>query len=177
MNAPPGPRALRDAFGTFATGVTIITGTKPGGEPAGVTVNSFTSVSLAPPQLLWCLQQDSTSMDAFAPHRAFAVHVLAQGQEALAMHFARRATVKFPHGANPAGDAAPLIDGALCRLDGTVEAQHAGGDHVIIVGRVSAVTFGTGDPLVFQAGVFGRFAPLPRARHVEAWETFEGDWF
>lgn len=177
MNASLEPRVLRDAFGTFATGVTIITGSKPGGEPAGVTVNSFTSVSLAPPLLLWCLQRDSTSIDAFAPQRSFAVHVLARGQEAVAMHFARRASVKFPGIGGVADGAPPLIEGALCRLEGTVEAQHDGGDHAIIVGRVSAVAFGRGEPLVFHAGMFGRYVAPPRARHVEAWETFEGDWF
>ncbi|MBP7614552.1 MAG: flavin reductase family protein [Steroidobacteraceae bacterium] len=170
-------RALRDAFSRFATGVTIVTGRKPGGEPVGVTVNSFSSVSLSPPLLLWCLQRESTSLDAFTMGRAFAVHVLQLAQEREAMRFARRAAVKFPAGTDEAGEVPPLIEGALCRFDCTVEAQHDGGDHLIIVGQVTHFVQTGGDPLVFQDGVFGRFTPLPRARHVEAWETFSGDWF
>ncbi|MGD9598315.1 MAG: flavin reductase family protein [Steroidobacteraceae bacterium] len=177
MSDAPGLRSLRDAFGAFATGVTVITGTKAGGEPVGVTANSFTSVSLSPPLVLWCLQRESTSIAAFAPGRAFAVHVLTLAQQATAMHFARRATVKFVPGEHADDETPPAIDGALCRLDCTVETRHDGGDHLIVLGRVSHVAIGHGAPLVFQGGVFGRFTPLPRARHVEAWETFDGDWF
>ena len=101
-------RALRDAFSRFATGVTIVTGRKPGGEPVGVTVNSFSSVSLSPPLLLWCLQRESTSLDAFTMGRAFAVHVLQLAQEREAMRFARRAAVKFPAGTDEAGEVPPL---------------------------------------------------------------------
>lgn len=176
MNASPESRALRDAFGLFATGVTIVTGRKANGEPAGVTVNSFTSVSLSPPLLLWCLQNASTSLDAFAVGLGFAVHVLALEHEDEAMHFARRAAVKFP-ARLAGGEGPPRIDGALCRLECVVEAHHAGGDHTIILGRVTRCETAGGAPLVFQGGVFGRFAPLPRGRHVEAWETFDGDWF
>lgn len=176
MSTSPQSRALRDAFGLFATGVTIVTGRKPDGEPAGVTVNSFTSVSLTPPLLLWCLQNASTSLDAFAVGREFAVHVLSLDHEDEAMHFARRAADKFP--ARFAGGAgSPRIDGALCRLECLVEAHHAGGDHTIILGRVFRCESAGGAPLVFHGGVFGRFTALPRGRHVEAWETFNGDWF
>ncbi len=180
MKASNELRALRDAFGLFATGVTIVTGRRPDGEPVGVTANSLASVSLAPPQLLWCLQRESTSMDAFAAGRPFAVHVLKLDQEAQAMHFARRAAGKFVPGACSAGGAPaepPHVEGALCRFECTVSALHPGGDHVIIVGEVGSVTAAAGEPLVFQGGVFGRFYPQPRARHVEAWETFSGDWF
>ncbi|MBV6424069.1 MAG: FMN reductase (NADH) NtaB [Steroidobacteraceae bacterium] len=177
MNDTPDLRSLRDAFGAFATGVTVVTGTKVNGEPVGVTANSFTSVSLSPPLVLWCLQRESTSIAAFTPGRAFAVHVLTLAQQATAMHFARRATVKFAPGEHTDGGTPPGIDGALCRLDCTVEALHDGGDHLIVLGRVARVAYADGTPLVFQGGVFGRFTPLPRARHVEAWETFDGDWF
>lgn len=177
MNGDLDARVLRDVFGLFATGVTVVTGLKANGEPVGVTANSFSSVSLAPPLVLWCLQRESTSLDAFAVGRAFAVHMLRLEQEHEAMHFARRAAGKFPQGAFAEPEAPPRIEGALCRLDCAVEAQYPGGDHTIIVGRVTRLASGAGEPLVFQGGVFGRFAPLPRARHVEAWETFSGDWF
>ena len=168
---------FRAALGMFATGVTIVTGRRAGGEPVGVTANSFSSVSLSPPLLLWCLQRESTSLDAFSVGRAFAVHVLQLVQEREAMRFARRAAVKFPAGTDGVGEVPPLIEGALCRFDCTVQAQHDGGDHLIIVGQVTHFAQTGGEPLVFQNGVFGRFTPLPRARHVEAWETFSGDWF
>ncbi|MGE0581602.1 MAG: flavin reductase family protein [Steroidobacteraceae bacterium] len=176
MSEAPDLRALRDAFGLFATGVTIVTGRKANGEPVGVTANSFTSVSLAPPLVLWCLQRESTSLDAFAIGRPFAVHVLQLAQEAEAMRFARRAAVKFADSGS-VKEGPPEIAGALCRFDCEVVAQHDGGDHAIIVGEVAGVATATGEPLVFQGGLFGRFSPLPRARHVEAWETFTGDWF
>jgi flavin reductase (DIM6/NTAB) family NADH-FMN oxidoreductase RutF len=170
-------RALRDALGLFATGVTVVTGRRENGEPVGVTANSFCSVSLSPPLVSWCLQRESSSAGAFAPGRAFAVHVLQVTQAEVAMHFARRAAGKFESaGAGHPGEM-PAIEGTLCRIDCVVEALHAGGDHQIIVGRVLRFEHAAGEPLVFQGGLFGRFAPLPRARHVEAWETFSGDWF
>lgn len=171
-------RALRSAFGLFATGVTIVTGFKPDGEPVGVTANSFTSVSLNPPLVLWCLQNESTSFDAFVLGRPFVVNMLRRDHERQAMHFARRAGVKFPPGSGLASATRPpRIEGALCRLECVVEARHDGGDHTIILGRVLAFEVGPGEPLLFHGGVFGRFQPEPQARHVEAWETFGGEWF
>ena len=171
------PELFRQLLSRFATGVTVLTTRDGAGAPVGMTASSLASVSLAPPLLLWCLQRESTSLDAFTMGRAFAVHVLQLAQEREAMRFARRAAVKFPAGADEASEVPPLIEGALCRFDCTVEAQHDGGDHLIIVGQVTHFVQTGGDPLVFQDGVFGRFTPLPRARHVEAWETFSGDWF
>lgn len=180
-NGPEGTaldeRALRNAFGLFATGVAIVTGARPNGTPVGVTVNSFCSVSLSPPLVLWCLQRESRSIDAFGTGRAFAVHILRLVQQDEALHFARRATGKFPPEAVAAPDCPPLIGNALCRFDCAVEARHAGGDHLIIVGKVLRFEAAEGESLVFHSGTFGRFTPLPRARHVEAWETFTGDWF
>ena len=177
MTAPANLRALRDAFGLFATGVTVVTGRRAGGEAVGVTANSFCSVSLSPPLVSWCLQRESSSLGAFAVGRAFAVHVLQISQQDVAIHFARRAVGKFDEPAIGRADGPPVIEGALCRFDCTVEGLHAGGDHVIILGRVLRFEQSAGEPLTFQGGLFGRFTPLPRARHLEAWETFSGDWF
>ena len=88
-------RELRDVFGAFATGVTVVTAVRPDGEPVGMTANSFTSVSLDPPLILWCLADQSTSLPAFAPGAPFAVHVLGHEQRDLALHFARRGREKF----------------------------------------------------------------------------------
>jgi len=102
-------RDLRDAFGLFATGVTVVTAVRPGGEPVGVTANSFTSVSLEPPLLLWCLASVSSGVAAFTHGAPFAVHVLSHHQNELARHFARRAHEKFELAplAQPAAPAAP----------------------------------------------------------------------
>ena len=83
-------RAFRDALGTFATGVTIVTTLDSAGDPVGVTASSFNSVSLDPPLILWSLAKDSLSHDAFCGSGHFAIHVLAASQEALSNRFARR---------------------------------------------------------------------------------------
>ena len=133
-------RQLRDAFGEFATGVTVVTAVRPDGEPVGVTANSFSSVSLEPPLLLWCLSNNSSGAVAFAPGAHFAVHVLSHEQRELAVHFARRTADKFEVDqhwrANPQP---PHLEGALCRFDCRVHAVHPGGDHLIVVGEVLAL--------------------------------------
>jgi len=124
------------------------------------------------------LQNDSTSFDAFSTGRPFAVNILRRDQEREAMHFARRAAVKFPDSAHAqSANDLPRIESAIGRLECRVEAQYAAGDHTIILGHVDGVEIGAGEPLVFYAGVFGRFQAQAHARHVEAWETFRGDWF
>lgn len=177
MTATFDKRALRDAFGQFATGVTVVTGTRVSGEPVGVTANSFTSVSLEPPMLLWCLQNDSTSFGAFALERPFVVNVLAAGQEAQAMHFAKRAAAKFLSGPVAQASRAPRLAGALCRIDCTVAATHVVGDHTVIIGRVDAIENEGGAPLVYHAGRFGAFSGSPESREVNTWETFGGEWY
>lgn len=170
-------RELRDAFGTFATGVTVITAVRPEGDPVGTTANSFTSVSLDPPLLLWCLANSSASAAAFALGREFAVHVLAHDQRDLATHFARRLREKFevdhhwrsnPH--------PPHLAGAVCRFDCKVHAQHEAGDHLIVMGEVIGIERHVGEPLVFQGGRFGGFSIDRGAPHVDFWESWRGEW-
>ena len=98
MSRPIEPRELRDAFGTFATGVTVITARRPDGEPIGVTANSFASVSLSPPLALWCIARDSPSVQAFVEGANFAVHVLTAAQHDVALRFATRGGEKYPGG-------------------------------------------------------------------------------
>lgn len=178
--APPSStaRELRDAFGTFATGVTVITGVRPDGEPFGVTANSFTSVSLDPPLILWCLANQSPGLGAFAPAARFAVHVLKHDQLDLALHFSRRGREKFdvdPHWRhNPQP---PHLAGTLCRLDCRVHAVQPGGDHWIIIGEVLAVLRNGGTPLLFHAGRFGHFLTDLRPELSEAWKSLHGKWF
>lgn len=171
-------RELRDAFGVFATGVTVVTAVRPDGEPVGVTANSFTSLSLEPPLVLWCLSNRSASLPAFARGAAFSVHVLGHEQSDLASHFARRGGEKFDVDFHWRREPRPPdIAGALCRLDCRVHALEPGGDHWIVVGEVAFVTRREGTPLVFHAGRFGRFVPDPGSNAAEAWKSLHGEWF
>lgn len=145
----PGPetaRAFRDALGSFATGVTVVTADTPQG-PVGITANSFASLSLDPPLVLWSPARSSRRFPVFAQAEAFAIHILAAGQDAVARHFTRQPEL-------PEGGLGPV----LARFDCLREAVHEGGDHAIIVGRVLRVLHSPGAPLVFHAGRFGGFA-------------------
>jgi flavin reductase (DIM6/NTAB) family NADH-FMN oxidoreductase RutF len=174
MKKPPTQRELRDAFGLFATGVTVVTAVRPDGEPVGVTANSFTSVSLEPPLLLWCLASGSSGVPAFAPQSDFAVHVLSHHQMEMALHFARRTHDKFevdPHWRSKPHP--PHLAEALCRFDCRVRAVHEGGDHLIIVGEVLGIVRSPGKPLAFHSGRFGSFSADPGIGKVDIWEGLE----
>jgi flavin reductase (DIM6/NTAB) family NADH-FMN oxidoreductase RutF len=151
-------RSFRHALGAFATGVTVITtGTESG--PVGITANSFASVSLDPPLVLWSPAKSSSRFGIFSQADRFAVHVLRSDQRAMADGFTRSWTAF--HDLDWAVDAAgtPLINGTLARFVCKTEVRHDAGDHVIVVGRVLAVTRGpVGAPLVFQGGSYGAFA-------------------
>lgn len=156
-------RELRNVFGQFATGVAVITAVDPGGKPVGLTVNSLTSVSLDPPLLLWCLSAKSASVGAFAQDAPFIVHILAHDQTALALHFARSGREKFEVDPNWRNDP-PRLDGALAKMSCRVDALHAGGEHLIVVGRIEAVERSGGQALVFHAGRFGDFRARTQAQ-------------
>jgi flavin reductase (DIM6/NTAB) family NADH-FMN oxidoreductase RutF len=151
-------RRLRDALGAFPTGVTIVTTRGPDGRCVGLTVNSFASLSLEPPLLLWSLANRSPNRRAFRSASHFAIHVLAANQEAIARRFANPAvTDKFDGVAWQPWDVhgVPLLAGALahfvCECRDAIEA----GDHTLFIGRVEHLTRIDGDPLVFHAGRFG----------------------
>lgn len=169
-------RQLRDAFGEFATGVTVVTALRPDGTPVGITANSFSSVSLEPPLLLWCLSGGSGSVRAFTPGASFAVHVLSHEQRELAVHFARRALEKFEIGEG-AQLRPPELSGALCRFDCRVHALHEGGDHLIIVGEVLALERCGGQPLAFYAGHFGTFNADRGVPRIDVWDGANDGWF
>jgi 3-hydroxy-9,10-secoandrosta-1,3,5(10)-triene-9,17-dione monooxygenase reductase component len=159
------PRALRTAFGRFATGVTVVTARRPGGKPEGMTANSFASVSLEPPLLLWSIREQAASRPAFDSATHFAVHVLRASQRPLAERFARPAADKFADlDWEPGLGGAPLLAGCLARFQCAVAARHPGGDHTILVGRVLAVEeAGPGEPLLYVHGGFARLAAGPAA--------------
>lgn len=150
------PRAFRNALGRFATGVTLIT-TATAEGPMGFIANSFSSLSLDPPLVLWSLARSSRRFGHFAGAAHFAIHVLGQAQAGWPARFGR-------DGAGFAGldwqanaEGVPVISGALARFDCARHAAHDGGDHLIILGRVLRLTEEDGQPLVFAQGRFGGF--------------------
>jgi flavin reductase (DIM6/NTAB) family NADH-FMN oxidoreductase RutF len=159
QTTPPGRRpvdgrALRDTCGSFATGVTVITTGGPG-DSAGTTVNSFTSVSLDPPLVLFCLHRQSRLRPALKDSGGFVVNFLTRQQERLAWAFAGRASAsveEVPHHRTAAG--LPVLSEALAFLGCRLIAEYDGGDHSILLGEV--VELGAPaheqDPLVFYQG-------------------------
>ncbi|RJG03482.1 flavin reductase [Noviherbaspirillum sedimenti] len=146
-------KAFRNALGTFATGVTIVTTRGPDGEDVGLTANSFNSVSLDPPLVLWSLAKTSKSIEAFTQATHFAVHILAADQEPLSNQFAKRGIDKFAGVALERGEGGiPLIKGCGARFQCRAAYQYEGGDHVILVGEVSAFEHDQRDPLLFYKG-------------------------
>ncbi|PIV75064.1 MAG: flavin oxidoreductase [Rhodobacteraceae bacterium CG17_big_fil_post_rev_8_21_14_2_50_65_11] len=156
----PGPemgRQLRNALGQFGTGVTIVS-TMAAGRPVGVTANSFTSVSLDPPLVLWSIARTSRRYPAFAEAEHIAIHVLAKHQMPLCRAFAVAPdafdAVEWHAGAHDM----PLIDGCLARFECERYAEYDGGDHAILVARVLRAAVRPGTPLLFCGGQFGQFA-------------------
>ncbi|NML42348.1 flavin reductase family protein [Ramlibacter sp. G-1-2-2] len=154
---PVDPRELRNALGRFATGVCVVTTRTATGQAAGLTVNSFSSVSLDPPLVAWCLGRKAPSLRAFAQAEHFAVHVMAQDQHALAMHFARPAEDKFAavrEAFEPGLGEVPVLKDALARFECRKASTVEGGDHLIFIGRVERFAYADRAPLLFHAGRF-----------------------
>ena len=153
------PRAFRSALGSFATGVTVITARDAGGAPAGITANSFASVSLDPPLVLWSPARASRRFAAFAQAEDFAIHVLARDQQVVCDAFvkAQGGFELVPWTEGPEG--LPLLDGCAARFLCRREAMIDGGDHAILLGRVWSAARSDGAPLVFQGGRYGGFLP------------------
>ncbi len=154
---PDNARAFRDALGRFATGVTIVTIDGPTG-PMGFTANSFTSLSIEPPLVLWSLARSSGRYPFFAAACHYAIHVLAAHQAELIERFQRSGAGfdGLEHDLGPQN--VPRIRGALARFDCEQHTTYEGGDHLIVVGRVQRVVSADGAPLVFAMGQKGRFS-------------------
>lgn len=148
-------RRLRDAFGCFGTGVTVVTAFDAEGSPVGLTANSFASVSLDPPLLLFCLDRKSRRAPVFEAARFFAVNVLHAGQETLSTRFARGASDE-DHLLGVAWDdrgGAPVLADAMAVFACAKHTIHDGGDHLILVGRVLDLSFSPEqDPLLYFQG-------------------------
>jgi flavin reductase (DIM6/NTAB) family NADH-FMN oxidoreductase RutF len=152
------PRTLRDALGCFATGVTVVTCLNAEGDPAGLTVNSFTSVSLDPPLLLVCLAKNALSAASLTEASHFAVNVLQTGQQPASIRFSTRDEDRFGTTAWACGEAgAPILKDSLGVFECERHAVHDGGDHHILVGRVVKASFDAAlDPLLYFRGRYRR---------------------
>ena len=149
------PDKIREAFGCFATGVAIATALGTAGEPVGITISSFNSVSLDPPLVLWSVGNDSVSYDTFAHAEHFAVNVLARHQEELSERFAARGVGKFAGLDCTAGIAGvPVLPESAASFECATEYRYPGGDHLILVGRVLNFEDRGLDPLIFYRSEF-----------------------
>jgi crotonobetainyl-CoA:carnitine CoA-transferase CaiB-like acyl-CoA transferase/flavin reductase (DIM6/NTAB) family NADH-FMN oxidoreductase RutF len=167
------PRRLRDAFGSFATGVTVLTARQMDGTPRGFTANSFSSVSLDPPLLLVCLAKSAHSCTTFTQAEHFGVNVLAKDQQAISGLFASRAADKFEQCTWQAGAGnVPMIDGALARFACRQERLVDAGDHIILIGRVIDFATGEGAPLGYFRGHY--FSVDADAKLVQAFAATPG---
>jgi flavin reductase (DIM6/NTAB) family NADH-FMN oxidoreductase RutF len=149
-------RSLRDAFGCFATGVTIVTARTAEGEPVGLTVNSFSSVSLEPPLLLVCPARDAGSTAVLKQTERFAVNVLGSQDKALSTRFARKGSERFGEDDwRTSEHGLPVLSRALAVFECTREALHDGGDHIVLIGRIlHAVYHPLDDPLLYFRGAY-----------------------
>lgn len=150
--------SFRGALGTFVTGVTIVTTDSPEG-PVAIVANSFASVSLDPPLVLWSPAKASKRFEHFAGSRRFAVHVLAADQRDICAAIIKSKTAISDVPTHLSHCGMPIIEGALASFECTLSATHDAGDHVIVVGEVTKCHHKDGAPLVFHKGTYGTFNP------------------
>lgn len=156
------PTEFRAALGMFATGVTIVTARAANGKLVGLTANSFNSVSLSPPLVLWSLSRAAASMAAFSAGSHYAINVLAADQQALAQRFAAKDVDRWAGVAHSEGLAgAPLLAGAAATFECYNRSRYEEGDHVIFVGEVERCQHRSdASPLLFHGGRFYAEHPL-----------------
>jgi flavin reductase (DIM6/NTAB) family NADH-FMN oxidoreductase RutF len=149
-------KAYRSALGTFATGVTVVTARDASGGAHGLTVNSFTSVSLNPPMVLWCLGDSSDSWDLFSSCESFAINVLEAGQDAFAMRFAGKGDQALTADEfTTLATGSPVLSQAVASFDCTIVQRVHAGDHLILIGETQAWQSREGDGLTYFKGRFG----------------------
>ncbi len=152
---------LRRAMGRFATGVTVVTTRTPDGKYEGVTANSFNTVSLDPPLVLWSLGRNSASFEGFHAAKHFTVNVLGIGQLPLSRHFSTPKLDKLAGIDHTLGHGgSPVLTGSLAHFECETKSIIDGGDHVIFIGRVINASCREGDPLVFAKGGYHRAVTL-----------------
>jgi flavin reductase (DIM6/NTAB) family NADH-FMN oxidoreductase RutF len=153
--APVSSEEFRRACGRFATGVTVATVLDAEGLPHGLTVSSFTSVSLEPPLVSICLGHAVTLIELFRAANYFGINVLAEGQQHLSERFARKGHDRF-HGVawTPGENGAPLLEGVLAAIECEVDRRIPAGDHDIFVGRMVGTRVQEGAPLLHFSGAY-----------------------
>jgi flavin reductase (DIM6/NTAB) family NADH-FMN oxidoreductase RutF len=158
--AGPDSLSFRSICGAYPTGVAIVSTRTASGAPCGLTINSFSSVSLDPPLVLWGLSRTSPSLEHFDQAEAFVINMLAEDQAELASKFARPALNKFDgvlHRACPKG--APIIEGCLAQLECRPWSRIEAGDHIVYIWQVEhAQLLSLRSPLAFHGGKFKRIA-------------------
>jgi len=148
-------KAFRQCLGKFATGVTVVTCCDSDGNPCGITANSFSSVSLDPPLVLWNIAKVSNSLNAYLAAEYFAINVLAADQQDVSSHFAKSDHTVFrdiPHTLSDNG--APLLPGTLASFECRTYDIHDCGDHHIVIGEVQAFRANENNPLLFYSGAY-----------------------
>ena len=155
---PPDPATFRTVLGHFATGLTVLT-TFDGDEPIGMACNSFTSVSLEPPMVLFCAAKSSTTWPRMQPSKVFAANIMSEDGEELVRLFAQKGADRFASLAYARGrTGSPVLRDALAFVDCKTVAEHEAGDHTIVVGEVLELGYQSeGKPLLFYRGGYGHF--------------------
>lgn len=167
-------RELRNCFGKFATGITVITTIAPDGTKIGLTVNSFSSLSLDPPMILWSLDKKSKNLDALVEASYFAVNVLASDQMDISNNFARTSDDKFNGVEVIDGKCGiPLLTGTVAHLECRKVTTYEGGDHIIFIGEVEHFDMTDRKPLLYTNGQYTIAARHPLAKQPEI-STIDG---
>lgn len=153
-------RAFRDALGMFATGITVVATRAPNGEPIGLTVNSFNSVSLDPPLIVWSLANTLPCREVFEACEYYSVNVLAADQMHLSQIFASRSDDKFAGLEIDEGlYGVPLLKGCCARFECRNIARHPGGDHVLFISEVVRFDREAREPLIYFGGAYRNLVP------------------
>jgi len=154
-------RSFRDTLGLFVTGVTIVTTRTLKGEPVGVTANSFNSVSMEPPLILWSLSKNSGSLEAFELAGHFAVHILRRDQIDLSNRFAKSGGGKFEAvTTRPGIGGVPVFDDCAARLECRTYNRHSAGDHTVFIGEVVQIASEpSAAPLLYHGGRYASLSP------------------
>ena len=165
MTLPPVPvdaSGFRQALAQFASGVTVVTTRDAGGEPRGLTVSSFASVSLQPPLVVVSVDVSSEAHAGFRDSGVFGVSILAEGQDAVSRLFARSGRAKFLEVPLQVGTRGVwLVPDALAHIECEVRAAHPAGDHILYIGEIVSLAVRPGRPLVYQRGGYRRLADDP----------------
>lgn len=151
---------LRQAFGSFATGVTVVTARDGGGALVGLTANSFSAVSLDPALVLWCVSMTTPSFAAFRDCSHYAINVLSADQEEISNRFANPSSDKFAGlDWTPGASGVPLLNGCIANFECSNLHQYPGGDHLILVGQVESYRANIDTPLLFFASRYAGLQP------------------